>query len=148
MGDSAVIGFEPGKGRDETGGANVDDGDPKGAEGFGDGGIFDAGDDAGAIPGGEPGGCFVAAGVFGEMDGPGAAFADESDDAAEEAASVGVRGLDEQGDFRGGVQPSKRVIGMELIEIAKNHPDQSQMHIGDGAKIEGEMRGISWFGRV
>ena len=74
------------------------------AEGFGDGRIFDAGDDAGAVPGGEPGGGFVAAGMLGKVDGPGAMFADETNDAAEETASVGVGGFDKEGDFGGGFQ--------------------------------------------
>lgn len=84
--------------------------------------------------------------MFGEMDGPGAPLPDKGDNAPEEAARVGVRRLDQEGNFWGGIQQSKRVIGMALIEIAKNHGDQSQMHMGWDAKIKGEMRGISWFG--
>lgn len=115
MADGGIVGLEPGERWNEAGGADIDDWNFKRAEGFGDGGIFDAGDDAGAVPGGEPGGSFVAAGVFGEIDGPRAAFLDVTDDAAEEAARVGVRGLDEQCDFGGGIQFWERETGRARI---------------------------------
>lgn len=104
MGDGAVVGFEPGKRGNEASGADIDDGHVQVAESFGDGGIFDPGDDTAAIPGGEPTRGLVAAGVFGKVNGPGAMFADEADDAAEQTASVGVGGFDEKGDFGGGFQ--------------------------------------------
>ena len=104
MSDRTVIGFEPGEGRDEARGADIDHRHFERAERFGNGGIFDAGDNAGAVPGGEPGGGFVAAGVFGEVDGPGASFADVADDAAEKTAGISVGGLDEKGDFWVGFQ--------------------------------------------
>ena len=97
----------------EACGADIDHGDFEWAKRFGDGGIFDAGDDAGAVPGGKPGRGFVAAGVFGEVNGPGAAFADVTNDAAEETAGVGVGGLDEESDFGIGFQRSMRACALQ-----------------------------------
>lgn len=97
--DSAVVGFEPRQGGNEARGADVDDGDGDGAECVGDALVFDARDDAVAVPMVEPGGGFVAAIVFGKVEGPGAMFADVGDDAASEAARVSVGGLDQEGDF-------------------------------------------------
>lgn len=132
--DGAVIGLEPRERWNKAGGADIDDGDFEGPKGFGDGGIFNAGDDAGAVPGGKPGGSFVAAIVLGEVNGPGAPFANESNNAAEETAAVGVRGLNEQSDFGGGIQQSERVIRMAMIGIEKNHRERLQMHIGEECK--------------
>ena len=104
MADGDVVGFEPWKGWDEASGADVDDWDWNVFEGGGDIWIFDAGDDAVAVPVGEPGGRLIAAVVFGEVKGPGTMFADVGDDAAEETARVGVGGLDQKGDFDRGFQ--------------------------------------------
>ena len=97
--DGDVIGFEPGERGDEAGGADVDDGDWNVFKGGGDVWIFDARDDAVAVPVRKPGGWLIAAIVFGEVKGPWTMFADVGDNAAQETARVGVGGLDQEGDF-------------------------------------------------
>ena len=99
MADGDVVGLEPWQRGNQAGGADVDDGDGNVFQGGGDVWVFDAGDDAVAIPVREPGGRLIAAIVFGEVKGPWTMFADVGDDAAEETARVGVGGLDQEGDF-------------------------------------------------
>lgn len=70
------------------------------AKGRGDGVILDAGDDAVAIPMAEPGGRLIAAIVLGKIERPGAMLANVGDDAAQEAACVGVGGFDEERNFK------------------------------------------------
>jgi hypothetical protein len=101
MGDCAVVGLEPRKRWQQARGADVDDGNGERTQGGGDGFVLDAGEDAMAIPMREPGGGLIAAIVFGKVKGPIAMFANVGDDAAQEAARVGVGGLDQQGDFDG-----------------------------------------------
>ena len=99
VGHSAVVRFKIGERRNQAGGAHVHNGHVELAQGRGNGVVLDAGDDAVAIPIAEPARWFVAAAMFGEVKGPGLVFANVGNNAVEETASVGVRGLDQKCDF-------------------------------------------------
>jgi len=101
MRDGAIVGLEPGEGRDEARGADIDDRNRDVLEGGGDGGIFDARDNAVAVPMRKPGGGLIAAVVFGKVKGPGAVFANKGNNAAQKAARVSVGSFDQESDFDG-----------------------------------------------
>ena len=96
--DRDIVGFDNRDIGDERGGGEINRGQSGGADGFGDAGVFDAGDDAIPRPSGKPGGRGIPPPMLGEIGGPGAMLANVGDDAVQQSARVVVGGFDEERD--------------------------------------------------